>query len=205
VGTGKGPVSNTTAENSQASLATNLSNLLTTQEGNSQQLFNTAFPAYSQATDFFSALASGSPDLIQKVIAPAAQQINQATAGAKQNILQTSPAGGERNLAISEADVNQGKAIGDLAAQGYTGSFNSLAQLGASGIGASQGAAGTAIGAGQASSADWSQIFQQNIQQKGAQLGAFGGLGSDVASLGGAAIGAHGAEKGGAALGAALA
>jgi len=179
---------NATAENAQTGLAQQLTTLLGQQQGESSQLFNLAFPAMSQATDFYSGLASGSPDIISRLIAPAAQQVSQATAGAKQNILQTSPAGGERNLALSQADVNQGAQLGALASQGFTSAFNNLAQLGTSGVGQGMSAAGTAIGAGQAAGNQWSQIVQENIAQKGASLGAFGQLAGAGAYLGAAFV-----------------
>jgi hypothetical protein len=195
-GGGKGPVSNNTAELGQQNLANQLSSLLTQQSGESQQLFNLAFPGVNTAQNFYSALASGSPSLLAAATAPAAQQVQQATASAKQNILQNSPAGGERNLAISQADVAQGAQLGALASQGYTGSFNALAQLGGQGIGLGQSAAGAATGAGTAAGSQWSNIVQQNIQQKGATLGAIGGGLGSLASLGGSVFGAAGAAGG---------
>jgi hypothetical protein len=191
-----GAPSNATAENAQAGLATQLTSLLGQEQGQSQQLFNLAFPGQAQAEQFYGALASGSPNLISAVTAPAAQQIQQATAGAKQNILNTAPAGGERNLAIQQADVNQGAQLGQLASQGYLGSFNALGQLGQSGIGQSQGAASTAISAGNAAGNQWGGIVNENNQSKGATLGAFGGLGSALGGLGGSVFGAAG-EAGG--------
>lgn len=183
MGGGKGSVSNDTAENAQAGLANQLTSLLSQQQGESSQLFNLAFPGMQQADQFYQALASGSPNLIAAVTAPAAQQISQQAAGAKQNILSTAPAGGERNLALENVDVARGSQLGALASQGFTGSFNALAQLGGQGVGLGQGAASTAISAGQAAGNQWSNIVQQNIQQKGATLGAIGAGASDATSL----------------------
>lgn len=195
-GGGKGGTpTNAQAENAQAGLATSLSGLLNQQQGESNQLFNLAFPGMSTATNFYESLASGDPGKIAAVIAPAAQQVSQATAGAKQNILQTAPAGGEKNLALEQADVAQGAQVGSLASQGYTSAFGALGQLGASGVSQSNAAAGTAISAGGAAGNQWSNILQENIQQKGANLGAFSSLGS-AAIGGGAELGAAG--KGGA-------
>jgi hypothetical protein len=186
-GSGKGGTpTNATAENAQAGLATQLTSLLGVEQNQSSQLFNLAFPGMQQSTDFYQALASGNPDLISKVIAPATQQVQQASAGAKQNILSTSPAGGERNLALEQVDVNQGAQVGSLASQGYTGAFNALAQLSGQGVGQSQGAANTAIGAGQAAGSQWSNIVNENVQQKGATLGAIGSGVSSAATLGAA-------------------
>jgi len=186
MGGGKG--GNATAEAGQQQLASQLSQLMGQQGAESQQLFNLAFPGLQTSENFFGALASGSPNLIAAATAPGAQQISQATAGAKQNILQTSPTGGERNLALEQVDVSQGSQLGALATQGWTNSFNALGQLGQSGIGLGQGAAGTAIGAGQAAGNQWSQIVQENIAQKGASLGAFGQLAGAGAYLGAAFV-----------------
>ena len=177
-----GGMSNAAAENAQAGLATQLTSLMGQQQGQSQQLFNLAFPGMRQANQFYSALASGSPNLIAAATAPAAQQVNQATAGAKQNILLNSPAGGERNLALSEADVSQGAQLGQIASQGYLSAQNALAQMGGQGVGLGQGAAGTAISAGSSAGQDYSNIVNQNIQQKGAQLSAYGGLAGTASS-----------------------
>ena len=181
MGGGKGGGSNKQLETSQAGLADQLTQLLKQQGGESQQLFNLAFPGMKTSTDFYTTLASGSPDLIAKLTAPAAQQISQASAGAKENILATTPSGGERNLALQEVDVNQGAQLGALASQGYTGSFNALASMGASGVGLGQGAANTAIGAGQAANSTYSNLISEHMQQKGSTLGTFGALGGDIA------------------------
>lgn len=200
-GGGKGGApSNSQIEQSQAGLASQLTQLLSQQQGESSQLFNLAFPGMQQSTNFYSALASGSPDLIAKVIAPAAQQVQQATAGAKQNILQTTPAGGERNLALQLADVEQGSQIGKLASQGYTSAFPALAQLGGQGVGLGQGAASTAISAGSAAGSQYSNIVQENIQQKGASLGAFGQLAGAVGTAAGGLFSGAGAAGGMSAL-----
>lgn len=183
MGGGKGGGTNEQLENSQAGVANQLTSLLGQQEGQSNQLFNLAFPGMQQADNFYSALASGSPNLLASVTAPAAQQVQQATAGAKQNILSTAPAGGERNLAIQQADVNQGAQVGALASQGYTGSFNALGQLGGQGIGLGQGAAGTAISAGSQANSAYSGLINEHMQQKGATLGAVQQGASDAGQL----------------------
>lgn len=201
----KGGPSNSALESSQAGLSTQLTSLLGQEQGQSQQLFNLAFPGEQQASNFYSSLASGSPNAIAAVTAPAAQQIQQATAGAKQNILNNAPAGGERNLAIEQADVNQGAQLGSLASQGYTSSFNALAGLGQSGVGQSQGAASEAIAAGsQANSID-SGLINEHMQQKGATLGLYGSLGQTVSQGIGADLGASaGGSSGKGALAAGL-
>lgn len=183
---GKGAVSTDEAQHAQAGLANQLTTLLNQQGGESQQLFNLAFPGMEQSTQFFQSLASGSPSAIASAIAPAAQQVTQATTGAKQNIMQSAPAGGERNLALEQADVARGAQIGSLASQGFTGAFNALASIGGHGVQLGQGAASTAIGAGQAAGQQWQNIIQQNNASKGASLGAIGqgaGSAADIAMM----------------------
>lgn len=186
---GSSSESNTQLENAQVSDANALTALAQQQGQNSNTLFNLGLPGLQTSENQAATLASGDPDAIAKLIAPAAQQVQTATAGAKQNILNTAPAGGAKDLAIENADVQQGGQIGALASQGFNNSFNSLAQLGGANVAAGQGAAGTAIsGYGQSNQA-LSGVVGENIQQKGATLGALGGLGSDVASVGGAFAG----------------
>lgn len=203
-GNGKGGQTNQQAEDSQSQLADQLKSLMGQQQGESSQLFNLAFPGMQQATDFYSSLASGDPGKIAQVIAPATQQITQATAGAKQNIMNNAPAGGEKNLALEQTDVNQGAQVGALASQGYTGSFNALASMGQGGVGLGQGAASTAISAGSQAGSAYSNLIQEHMQQKGSTLGMFGTLGQDAASGIGGGIGASAggaSSKGAAAAG----
>jgi hypothetical protein len=169
-----------------------------TQQGEASQLFNLGLPAEQQAMQHYQALASGSPEAIQTAIAPGVQQIQQAAQGAKQNILTTAPAGGEKNLAIENVDVNQGNEIGKLASQGYLGSFNALGQLGAQTTGQSQGATGQAFsgiggalsGYGQIGNQEL-QAQQEQLQQKGETLGFWASMGSKGASVAGG-VGAGG-------------
>jgi hypothetical protein len=204
MGGGKSSESNQQLENAQVSDANQLTSLATQQAGNSNTLFNLGLPGLQQSEDFYGALGSGSPNAIATAIAPATQQIQQATAGAKQNILNTAPAGGEKNLAIEQADVNQGAQVGSLASQGFTSAFPALAQLGGQNVNAGISSAGTAISAGGQANSALSGVVGENIQQKGATLGAFGGLAGDATTLGAAGIGASGAAKGASGIGSAL-
>lgn len=179
-------------EASQSHLADVTAALGQQQGAQSQQLFNLAFPGLQQTSNFEQALASGSPDLIAKVTAPAAQQVQEATAGAKKNILQNAPAGGERNLALQEADVNQGAKIGQIASSGFLSAFPALAKLGGQGVGLGQSAAGTATSALSSASQDYGNIINENIQQKGQTLGAIGAGVGDVTSMFSFGMGGHG-------------
>lgn len=189
MGSGKGGGVPSNVSDAQAGLANQLTSLMSQEQGQSQQLFNLSMPGLEQATQWYQSLASGSPTAIATAISPATQQIAQQSTGAIQNILQNTPAGGERNLALQQVDVNRGAQVGSLATQGYTSAFPALAQLGGHGISLGQGAAGTAVSAGQAAGQQWGNIAQQDIEQKGASLGAFGGLTSSLFGAAGAAGG----------------
>jgi len=156
------------------------------QAKNSQTLFNQSNPGFVQAEGFNQTLSTGDPYAIARAISPATQQISQATASAKQNIMNSAPAGGEKNLALEQADVSQGAEVGKVATGSYLNSFNALASLAGQGTGESISAAGTGISGFSAANQGLGQLGQQQIQQKGAQLGALTSLGSDAATLGAA-------------------
>lgn len=170
--------------------STQLTNLATQQAGNSSKLFQAAFPGFGQAENFYQTLATGDPYAIARAIAPATQQIDLATAGAKQNILNNSPAGGERNLALEEADVNRGAQVGQTASNGFLNSFNALAQLAGQGVGQSISGAGTAISGLGAANQGWTNLYQLGNEQKGSQLGLLGNLAGSGAGIAAAALAA---------------
>jgi hypothetical protein len=167
-----------------------------TQEKQSQQLFAESNPGFLSAENFYGALSTGSPYAISTAISPAVQQIGQATAGAKQNIMNSTPAGGEKNLALQQADVAQGAQVGQAATGSFLNSFNALAQLAGQGTGESISGAGTAISGLSSANQAWGQLGSQQLQaqqlqaqQKGSTLGA-------LSSLGGAAFEGAGAAGG---------
>lgn len=173
-------------QNGELANSTALVGLAQQNQANSQQEFNASFPGFVQAQQHQQALASGDPGLISQAIAPAAQQITQATDQAKANIMRTGPAGGEKNLALEQADVNQGAQIGNAASGAYNQSFSSLAGLAGQGVGESNASANTAIGGYNSANQGLGTLGNQQIAQKGAQLGALTSLGTDAATLGAA-------------------
>ena len=188
-----------TAQNAESSTLANSNSLVQLaqqQAGNSAQLFQTAMPGYAAATDFYTSLSSGDPGKIAAAIAPSTQAITQASTGAKQNILNNAPAGGEKNLALENVDVNQGAQVGKTASEGYLNSFNALGNLAQQGIGASQNATGQALSGYGTGIQGFGQVGQEATQQKGATLGAIGSLGGDVATLGGGWLGGKAEAKG---------
>ena len=182
------------------------------QAQNAQTEFNLAEPGQVQAENWYSALAGGDPAAIMRAIAPTAQAASQATAGAKANIMANDPAGGEKNLALELADVNRGRQIASTASGASIGAENALAKMGTSGVGLSEGLAGSAIsgyGAASGSTLGSGQLQLQSqqlqMEQKGqslwpVSLAASGGMkgGSSLGSLqGGMGGGGFGGGSGG--------
>jgi hypothetical protein len=165
--------------------STALTQIAQQQSANSQTLFNESNPGFQTAENFYGALATGSPSAISTAISPAVQQISQATTGAKQNIMNNAPAGGEKNLALEQADVSQGAEVGKAATGSFLGSFNALASLAGQGTGESISSAGTAISGYSSANQGLDALGQQQIAQKGAQLGALTSLADTAGTFAG--------------------
>lgn len=182
-----------TAMTGEQSDAGQLSSLATQSAGQSQSLYNLAFPGMQQAESMQQTLASGDPYAIAQAISPATQQVAQATQGAQQNIMQNAPDGGEKNLALEQSNLQQGAQVGNLASQGYLNSFNNLAQMGQAGVNASQGAMSNATGSLNSANSAFNSLGTMGGQEKGATLGAIGGLmGTGMTALSGGLTGSFG-------------
>lgn len=160
------------------------------QAHNAEQLYNLTEPGLVTAENFYETLASGDPGAIMRAISPAAQQVSEATAGAKSNILANSPAGGEKNLALEMTDVSRGAEVGKLAAGATTGAPNALATLAGQGVGESISAAGTGISGLSAANQGLASLGglqmqgeQIQAEEKGNVLGAIGQLGGAAAGM----------------------
>jgi len=185
-----------------------LSSLIGQETQESNQLFNLAMPGFVQEMNYEQSLASGQPGAVTRAIAPQAQQIAQVAQGATGNIMANDPAGGEKNLALEQVQAQKAGQIGATATNAIQAANKSLGNLSAQGIGEAQGASGQAIsGAGTGISGYGTlgnlQIEGQQLQmeQKGQELGALGGLAGDASQLGAAGI----SSQGGKALATALA
>lgn len=190
---GSGKSAENTAMSGVQGDASQLSSLATQSAGQSQSLFNLAFPGMQQAESMQQTLASGDPYAIAQAVAPATQQVAQATQGAQQNIMQNAPDGGEKNLALEQSSLQQGAQDGNLASQGYLNSFNNLAQMGQSGVNASQGAMSNATGSLNSANSAFSSLGNMGAQEKGATLSALGGLtGTGMTALSSGLTGAFG-------------
>lgn len=149
-------------------------------------LFNLALPGLTQAESYYGKLASGDPNALTRANAPAIQAITKQTDSAKKQIMQDNPRGGERQLALEEADLSKGAQISQLETGSYTGSFGSLAGLGGQNVG--QGNQSTATGLSGLNSAanQYGQLQQINAENKGTTLGFFGSLAGAGAEAAGA-------------------
>ena len=153
-------------------------------------LFNLALPGLQQSEAYYGKLASGDPNALERANAPAIASIDASSNAAKKNITQDMPRGGERNLALEEADISKGAQISNLTTGSYTSSFGSLAGLGGQNV--SQGNAATATGLSGMNSAanQYGQLGQLQNEQKATQLGFVGSLLGSGAEVGAAFAGA---------------
>lgn len=182
----------------QQGMLSNQSALVKIAQGQAEQgtqLFQTSFPGFQSAEDFYRSISSGDPYAISRAIAPATQEITKQADAAKANILQNSAPGGQKNLALEMVDVNRGAQAGDLASNAYLQSFPALAQLAGQGISQGIQSAGTGIsGYGTANQGlgELGQLqFQQQqlrSQQKGQMFGGLESMLGAGAELGSAAI-----------------
>jgi hypothetical protein len=191
--TGKGTVGQVdpTIQAGELSNQTALTKIAGEQAQNSQTLFNMTEPGLVQSEDFYQNLQSGDPAAIMKAIAPTAQAASSSAAGAKANIMANDPAGGEKNLALEQADLTRGAQISSAASGATLAAPNALGQIAGQGIGEGISSAGAATSGLSASNQGFGQMQSQQFQgqqlqmeQKGQTLGALGGLAGDATQLG---------------------
>jgi hypothetical protein len=173
-------VSKPTSSSADATQIGNLANQMAatgaTETAEGSTLFNLALPGLTSAESYYGKLATGDPAALARANAPAIQSITQATNSAKSNIVQDNPRGGERNLALEEADLSKGAQIGNLETGSYTSSFGSLAGLGGQNV--SQGTQATATGLQgmQGAANQYSNLLNINAESKASTLGFAGSL-----------------------------
>ena len=170
------------------SAQTNLANIMaTTGEASALEgatLFNMALPGLEKAESYYGKLSSGDPNALARANAPAIQQVTEQSNSAKNSILQNNPRGGERNLALEEADISKGAQISNLTTSSYLQSFPSLASLGGQNVSAANSATGTGVQSMNAAANQYGNIQQLNNEQKATQLGFISSLAGAGASLG---------------------
>lgn len=180
------PTSSAEAQKSQAALAEQMaaSGKQTTAEG--KKLFEMALPGLEQSESYYGKLASGDPNALARANAPAVQAITQSSDAAKKNIMQNNPRGGERNLALEEADLTKGAQIGQLETGSYVSSFGSLAGLGGQNVGQGTSAAAAGMQGMNAAGNQYGQIQQINSENKGQTMGFVADLAGAAATAGAA-------------------
>ena len=174
------------AEKSQAALADQMAKTGATETAEGSKLFNMALPGLEQSESYYGKLASGDPNALARANAPAIQSITKATDSAKKNIVQDNPRGGERNLALEEADLSKGAQVGQLETGSYTSSFGSLAGLGGQNVGQGTAAQSSGVQGMNAAANQYGQIQQINAQNKAQTMGSvgdFAGMGLEFAGL----------------------
>ena len=173
-----------------------LAQIATSQQQKSEDLFRLTEPGMAQAEDFYAKLASGDPAAIMRAIGPAAGQIEQAATGATKNVMETAPAGGEKNLALANIQAGRGAEVGKIGSEAYLKAPAALASLAGQGVGESISAAGTGVSGLSAASSGLAslgglQIEQAQFQahQKGSMLGGLGTIAQTVGSVASSQIG----------------
>ena len=153
-------------------------------------LFNLALPGLQQSESYYGKLAGGDPQALSRANAPAIASITAQNNAQKQSIVQDNPRGGERNLALEEADLSKGAQIGNLATGSYTSAFGSLAGLGGQNVGQGAGLQSSSVQAQGAAANQYQGLLQNNAQSKASTLGFLGALGGAAGdAAGGGAFG----------------
>jgi hypothetical protein len=172
-------------QDAQTSLANTMAQTGQQSAAQGSTLFNLALPGLEQSESYYGKLASGDPNALARANAPAIQQIGAASDSAKKSIVQDNPRGGERNLALEEADITKGAQVSQLTTGSYTGSFGSLAGLGGQNVSQGTAATGTGLQGMNAAANQYGQLQQINNEQKATQLGfmsSLAGAGASIAS-----------------------
>lgn len=179
------PTSSAADQQAQATLAQQMAATGATQTAEGSQLFNMALPGLEQSEAYYGKLSSGDPNALARANAPAIQALTQSTDSAKKNIVQDQPRGGERNLALEEADLSKGAQIGQLETGSYTSSFGSLAGLGGQNVGQGTSAQSSGLQGMNAAANQYGQMQEINAQNKAQTMGFYGSMGGSLLEAGG--------------------
>lgn len=177
---------NQTLQDAQANLANVMSSTGQQSAQQGRTLFNLALPGLTQAESYYGKLASGDPQALARANAPAIQQITSNADAAKKNIMQDTNRGGEKNLAMEEANLGAGAQISQLTTGSYTGAFGSLAGLGGQNVSQGNAATSTGLQGMNAAANQYGQLQQLNNEQKGTTMGFLSSLIGSGAELAGA-------------------
>lgn len=171
-------------QKSEVNIAQQQTDIAKQAAASAQKEFQSAFPGFQQAENYYQQMATGDPAALARATAPAVQQIDAQAEATKKRISEDAPRGGAKNLALEENEINRGAQVGNLATQGYLNSFQNLAGLAGQGVGESISSTSTAIGGLSAAGNQYSNIAQQQAEGKASQLGFITSLAGDAATLG---------------------
>lgn len=163
-------------------------------DSRSQQLYNLTEPGIGLAENFYKSLASGDPSKLQQATAPATEQIAKSYQAAKENIMDNTPRGGAKDLALEQTDISKAGAIGSTQANAFLSSFPALASLGGQGVGLSINEVTQALSAFSGASSSNQAAGQMEGAGKAQTLGFLGSLGQSAAMGAGTALGCWIAE-----------
>jgi len=174
------------ASEAQNALASQMATTAATETAEGTALFNMALPGLEQSEAYYGKLASGDPNALARANAPAVQAITKSTNAAKENIIQNQPRGGERNLALEEADLSKGGQISQLETGSYTSSFGSLAGLGGQNAGQGLQAQSSGVQGMNAAANQYGNMQEISAQNKAQTMGSassFAGTALEFAAL----------------------
>lgn len=117
----------------------------------------------------------------QQLVAPSAQQIGQVYQGSDKTLRNFMPAGGERNLALQQNQLNKASSIAGLYQNVQPYAAQQLASL--AGVGGQLGLGGGSVG-----TTGFGDLTQYQSGQNAAKGAALGGIGQGLGLLGGAGI-----------------
>lgn len=128
------------------------------------------------AIDFNTALASGDREKSLAVAAPAIRTITDGYRAAKDNIINTVPAGPARDFALASLERDRTTSTTDAITQPFLSSFDKLANIG-SGVGSfSLQELGAGIRSGEGAGLSFGDIAKTGAAQKQSTMGFFGSL-----------------------------
>lgn len=160
----------------QINAANATANLENTLAGEAGQVYSTTEPGLQTAENYYSQIASGNPQAIQSAIAPSLSSIEQSTNTAKQQAMETLPAGGALQEALATAPIQEAGQIGSLVSQTYAGSFPALENMAQTGIAASTGESSAATNAAATSASAYGNVAEEEAQGKATTMGLLGSL-----------------------------
>ena len=171
------------SQESQSALASQMASTAKTETAEGSKLFDLALPGLEQSEAYYGKLASGDPNALATANAPAVQAITKSSDSAKKSIMQDNPRGGERNLALEEADLSKGAQVSQLETGSYTSAFGSLAGLGGQNAGQGLQAQSSGVQGMNAAANQYGNLYQESAQGKASTTSGITGLAGTAAEF----------------------